>query len=495
MKNAISILCIFALSTLFVSGQFPSNTSEKFFIKGKVINTTSKIIEFGQTDFLNNIGQQININKDGTFNQSFKVNAFQNIYLYVNNNVVTFFIQPNDTILVEWDNKDFAKTFKISSPSPSRNKELQLNLLLYNEFRKPRMELSKKLGQNRSSPDSLRFSWINDMYNQELSTILGETPLLTKNTEKFVIESYYYYSRILMSNRLLPKYPLVSDISKANPNNSNLVTGFIPKPNYVKELFDKKFYESPDFRDFLYDYVRFGGELFNSFRTSNYSQKTDLAPFAPGMKDYYNGLANINIYPIRDWFITKVIFNSFSTYTFNESETALIDFLPKCKTQFYKDTLISFYAMVKKFKSGNLAPDFTLKDENDKSVSLNDFRGKLVYIDFWGVGCGPCRYQIANYVPKHHERYKEKDVVFVNICIDSDEKTWIKTLKVIKLDGINLIAEGWNKNPVCKDYNIEAIPHYILIDKEGRFVNSNMASPDAILSGQNKEIDNLLNIK
>src|SRR3546814_3113417 len=82
--------------------------------------------------------------------------------------------------------------------------------------------------------------------------------------------------------------------------------------------------------------------------------------------------------------------------------------------------------------------------------SLADFKGKVVYIDFWGVYCGPCIYDIQHYVPQIHEHYKDKDVVFINICVDVGETQWKAALKKHNLHGINLIAEGWSRHPVCR---------------------------------------------
>jgi hypothetical protein len=76
-----------------------------------------------------------------------------------------------------------------------------------------------------------------------------------------------------------------------------------------------------------------------------------------------------------------------------------------------------------------------------------------------------------------HSRYKDKPIVFVNICVDSDEKAWKKSLGELNLDGVNLIAEGWTGNPVCKAYHIEGIPHYCLIDKDGRIINDAGPTP------------------
>lgn len=489
------ILCFYLISQLTFT-QPPKTSSGQLTLKGKVTNAKEKSWDFAQSGFIASKTQTIVLNSDGSFNKSFKIDGIQDLYLYINNDAITIYVQPNDIIELEWDDKDFNKTFKIGSPSTSRAEELQINLLQYNSFRKPNMDLQRRLGQNRTTADSIKFQWINDLYNQELKAILGETPLLTANTEGFVNQIYYNYAKLLLRNKLLPKYSLVVDEVLINPNNNQIVKQIIPSTTHYKLLNDQTFNECPRYRDFLFDYVRFGITLFSSYKTNNlFTQKTDIAPFQPGLKDYYIGMANISLYPIRDWFITKSIINSFSVYSYEESETSLLDFLPKCKTQVYKDTLVSFYAMVKKFKSGNPAPPFTLKDEQGKSVSLKDFSGKLVYLDFWGVGCGPCRYEIANYVPKLHEKYIGKDIVFISICVDVDEKTWKKTLTEIKLDGINLFADGWTNNPVCKDYNINGIPHYLLLDREGKIINANMARPSDIMNGRNSDIDKLLQLK
>ena len=76
---------------------------------------------------------------------------------------------------------------------------------------------------------------------------------------------------------------------------------------------------------------------------------------------------------------------------------------------------------------------------------MNDFRGKVVYIDFWGVYCGPCRAHFENAIPKMHEKYKDTDLVFLNICVDVNEIGWKKGIEELQVKGINLLAEGWKK--------------------------------------------------
>jgi peroxiredoxin len=182
----------------------------------------------------------------------------------------------------------------------------------------------------------------------------------------------------------------------------------------------------------------------------------------------------------------------FGHYPFKDSEEAYKKFAAQIKTPMFREPLEQYYASVQRLKPGATAPTFTLKDIAGKNVSLSNFKGKVVYIDFWGVGCGPCIYDIKNYAAQMHEKYKNKDVVFVNICVDVKEKEWKENITKLKLEGVNLLAEGWTAHPVCKDYNVTGIPHYILIDQKGNIVNNNAGRMEEILGEHENQIDKLL---
>ena len=63
---------------------------------------------------------------------------------------------------------------------------------------------------------------------------------------------------------------------------------------------------------------------------------------------------------------------------------------------------------------GNKAPSFTLKDTNGKTVSLSDFSGKVVIIDFWTTWCPPCK-ESSKELEKLHRKYGERDVVVLGV--------------------------------------------------------------------------------
>lgn len=67
------------------------------------------------------------------------------------------------------------------------------------------------------------------------------------------------------------------------------------------------------------------------------------------------------------------------------------------------------------------APDFTLKSITGEKLSLKDFRGDVVLVDFWATWCGPCQMSIPELVHLQ-EKYREKDLVILGISLDEPGK-------------------------------------------------------------------------
>jgi len=67
--------------------------------------------------------------------------------------------------------------------------------------------------------------------------------------------------------------------------------------------------------------------------------------------------------------------------------------------------------------SGKATFDFVLKDQNNASVNLAEYKGKVVIVNFWATWCGPCKVEIPDFV-KLYAEYKDKGLVIVGISID-----------------------------------------------------------------------------
>jgi len=123
---------------------------------------------------------------------------------------------------------------------------------------------------------------------------------------------------------------------------------------------------------------------------------------------------------------------------------------------------------IKSFLIGKPAPDFTKTDFSGKTIRLSDFNKKnFVLLDFWASWCIPCVEGIST-LKNIYNKYGEKGLSIISISIDSDSSSWLKALNAYHLDKWPQILNG--KDDVASKYNVEAIPHFTLIDKQGKVV-------------------------
>ncbi len=136
---------------------------------------------------------------------------------------------------------------------------------------------------------------------------------------------------------------------------------------------------------------------------------------------------------------------------------------------------------------GSAAPQFTLKDIDGKNVNLNDYKDKVIILDFWATWCPPCRKEIPDFIALQNE-YGKKGLQIIGIAVD---RGGIKSVKPFyKKMGINyqvLISDG---KVDLKYGGIQAIPTTFVIDKNGKIVKKYVGfQPKATFE---KEIKGLL---
>jgi thiol-disulfide isomerase/thioredoxin len=128
---------------------------------------------------------------------------------------------------------------------------------------------------------------------------------------------------------------------------------------------------------------------------------------------------------------------------------------------------------------GKLAPNFVLQDEQGRSVSLSQFKGKTVYLHFWAEWCGVCVGELPD-LKQLQDRTNTDELVIINIAIDSDKDNWKKLISQHQIPGINLLDTKKSSDKTRSDaqYGFEVAPAYVLIGKDGKFLGHDVPAPD-----------------
>ena len=146
-----------------------------------------------------------------------------------------------------------------------------------------------------------------------------------------------------------------------------------------------------------------------------------------------------------------------------------------------KATVRAALNKAKKIWKGSPSPKFVgYKNYDGSTTSLDDLKGKYVYIDVWATWCTPCLYQIP-FLKEVEKKYHNKNIHFVSLSLDKprEEKRWRKMIEDEKLGGIQLLADNEFNSEFIKQYNITGIPRFILIDPEGNIVTPNAPRPSS----------------
>lgn len=121
-------------------------------------------------------------------------------------------------------------------------------------------------------------------------------------------------------------------------------------------------------------------------------------------------------------------------------------------------------------KPGTVAPNFELPSPDGKKVTLSQFKGKYVVLDFWASWCPDCRKDAPNIVDLYN-RFKDKGVAFVGISFDVDAELW---KAAIEKYGMNYAHASKLKKmreaEISKTYGVKWIPSIVLVDPEGKVV-------------------------
>jgi len=131
--------------------------------------------------------------------------------------------------------------------------------------------------------------------------------------------------------------------------------------------------------------------------------------------------------------------------------------------------------------AGTQMPEFQFNDVNGKKYDFSDFRGNYVLLDFWFTGCAPCRAEMP-YFDEVAKTFAGKGVKFISLSVDTGDELYAAWEKMMRdkphtpeVLSVNL-PDGFN-SPLMKQLNIHGVPRIMLIDPEGKIVESYAKRP------------------
>lgn len=458
---------------LFISIIFTAIQLNSTVIKGTITGENQDFLILKFNDYYNlgyeSITHDTLLIKDRKFNQTIKVDSFIVLSFYNQNDEHLF---QKKIFLIKDDTLDF--DFNVREDNNYFGDE---NSLIFNSGKTKEInEFIQKL------------NFFNNSYFIELFQEGGLYESLHLNDSlKNYFKGYIEDKKDLVSPTIY-KYMLDEfNISfESNETEILLRKGYWANYEPSKDTFDISYFGGYKDRIKTYSNIssvtRFGdlleAKVYKDFKYNN-SLKPENEKIKYELELELDLKINLFIEYLEGFELDKVIYDAILTKIDRVSKLDELErinsYVVKSDKINLKKELLENIEDKKKILPGNISPEITLNDLDGNSVSLSDFKGKIVYLDFWFWGCTGCMMELP-FAKTLHKRYENKDIVFLNVSSPGKEyvEREIKLIKKDKIEGINLID---GDRYYATQYQVKAYPTYFIIDKDGKIAVPNAPRP------------------
>ncbi|MFB9076131.1 TlpA family protein disulfide reductase [Flavobacterium procerum] len=448
IRHKIKTLLVFSLiiSCVYATAQ---KKNDVIVFSGVISNKIDDQIKI--YDFQNQIVSEIKVSPQGKFAETLKLKDGFYTLKYEDASS-KMFLESGSNLNVSFDAKDLKKSLKFSGKGGAVNSYIQKKSSknwgiaedLKIRYGLSETDFKRMMTKAKTSKDSLLLSQVGISEN-------------FKNKEKRNI-NYEYINEMI-------KYESDPAHYTANPD-FKVSADFLPELKTFDYDNSDDFYFSNSYKNIvLGHYRRLGKELAERDKHDNY------------YLSYITAVSRAKNQDIKNILLYEHAKNAIA-YTSDVQEYYKI-YINSSTDQANNKVISQIYEKLLPISKGNMSPKFVGYDSySGDKVSLDDLKGKYIYIDVWATWCGPCKVEIPH-LGKIEEEYKGKNIQFLSISIDkrADIEKWKKMINDKKMGGIQVIADNAWDSKFIQDYFIKGIPRFILIDPQGKIISSNAPRP------------------
>ncbi len=420
-------------------------------ISGNITNADDKeMILYGTTD-RSFKKHTIAINEDGSFIDTVKVAG--QFFLYQAKNGTPLHLAAGDNVTINYDSKDFTKTLAISGKGSEisaylvakKNKERELTGEGTEVYKQEEVDYKKT------------FNGIKTAQKELLKADNGIAAAYKSKEERNI--QYEYLGKLDRYKSYHSYYAKKKD--------------FEPSKEFLSELNDIKFDNEEDF---------IFSSAYKSLVTNHYQNKVSELVKADEKLDR-NIVMLTTCSAIENQTIKNALIFDAVKYSITRADN-LKEFYTAFKAAGSTDEknnaeIEKSYNALIKLAKGSPSPKFVNYENNaGGTTSLDDLKGKYVYIDVWATWCGPCKREIP-FLKEVEKKYHDKNIEFLSISIDKkkDHQAWKDMVKEKELGGVQVFADSDWESQFVEDYLIKGIPKFILLDPQGNIVTANAPRP------------------
>lgn len=458
MKHVFILSAFFAL--IMIGCNSPETSDSKIIIAGKLDNTDIEEINI----YLEEEIAKATVMEDGSFQAVFESESAENYNVRIGREGgFTLFLNPGDSIFMEGDANELYESLKFHGDKVAENTyQLERDILYRESGIGNMMEL---MGLEKSAYFSKR-----DEYFVILRSKFDDLKLLKDINKEFLKleEAYIEYQPMLMDSQ----YPMYNAyINKIAIDSVDFPTAEIKGRIATLDLTRVDLLNSGSYKALINARVSEEvSEILKQDSTLNGTQEGYEAARFMAMD-----IVLLN-QEVKDQFLFDYIKSNLEYRGPVHVKTSYDKFISENQSPKLKVKLEEIKDKWNPIMPGKEVPDFSFVNTEGDEVKMSDLKGTLVYIDIWATWCGPCIAEHPHW-DKMKEEYKDEEISFLTVSIDDDKEPWIKMVDDKKMAGLQWFAADAWKSEFAQHFMVNAIPRFLLLDKEGKIIDPSADRP------------------